>query len=264
MGPRTKAMLPIHPLGRALDMDAYVSFCEAHGLTLLEDACESLGAHWAGRHVGTFGLMGSFSFYFSHHLSTVEGGMVVTDDPSLNDDLRSLRSHGWARDRSDRDRLVAANPDLDERFLFVMPGYNVRPMELQGAIGSVQLQRLDQMVHARAALAAEVAALLAAHVPWLQLIGAESIEDDYAGGRRTRAHSWMTLPFRVADGAPLSRRATMEQLERRGVETRPLLAGNLARHPATAGIVESPGLVSAAMRRTVGACVHDRLPPGPE
>jgi CDP-6-deoxy-D-xylo-4-hexulose-3-dehydrase len=244
LGPRTKAILPIHPLGRALDMDAYRAFCAAHGLTLLEDTCESLGAHWGGRHVGTFGLMGSFSFYFSHHISTIEGGMIVTDDTALNDDLRSLRSHGWVRDRSDRDQLVRSHPGFDDRFLFVMPGYNVRPTELQAAIGSVQLRRLDEMLEARVALAHEVAALMAETVPWLELVGADTFGDGRPARVRERVHSWMTLPFRLAEDAPLSRVATMEHLERNGVETRPLLAGNLFRHPAAQGIVsrQAPSL----------------------
>ncbi len=119
LGPRTRAMFLVHVLGRAADMTALGRFCADHGLHLLEDSCESLGAHWAERHVGTFGLAGSFSFYFSHHVSTIEGGMVVTNDPVLHDDLLSLRAHGWVRERSDRPRWAERFPGLDERFQLV-------------------------------------------------------------------------------------------------------------------------------------------------
>jgi CDP-6-deoxy-D-xylo-4-hexulose-3-dehydrase len=162
LGPRTKAMFLIQVLGRVPDMASYQKFCAEHGLQLLEDTCESLGAHWNGRHAGTFGLFGSFSFYFSHHISTIEGGMVVTDDPALDDELRGLRAHGWSRNRADKARWKERYPDFDERFLFISAGYNVRPMELQGAIGSVQLRRLDEMLDAREQLARKVLGWLGA------------------------------------------------------------------------------------------------------
>ena len=177
--------------------------------------------------------MGSFSCYYSHHISTIEGGLVVTDDGELHDDLLSLRAHGWVRDRSDRPEWVRRHAEFDERFLFVMPGYNVRPMELQGAIGSVQLRRLDAMLAARESLARTVSGWLARAAPWLQLIGSERLPP--AGTvveRRARVHSWMTLPLRLSDDAPVSTDALKKRLEAAGVETRPIIAGNLARHPA--------------------------------
>jgi CDP-6-deoxy-D-xylo-4-hexulose-3-dehydrase len=233
---RTKAMLIIHPLGRALDMGIYRQFCLERGLTLLEDACASLGAHWAGQHVGTFGHAGTFSFYFSHHISTIEGGMIVTGDPALHDDLLSLRSHGWVRERTDRSALSERFTAFDDRFLFVMPGYNVRPMEIQGAIGSIQLGRLDAMLAARCDLARTVGNWLSERVPWIELIGSETLAGTQSDSRRDRTHSWMTLPLRLREGAPISRDAVVRHLEQMGVETRPLLAGNLARHPAAKGI----------------------------
>jgi len=238
IGPRTRAMFLIHPLGRAVDLAKYRDFCDANRLQLIEDCCESLGAHSAGAHVGTVGMAGSFSFYFSHHISTVEGGMVITNDPSLADDIRGLRAHGWIRDRSDRDHWIGAHPELDPRFLFATVGYNVRPTEIQAAMGVVQLERLDEMLLARETLARRVKVLLEP-VEWLDLIGAESLHVGPASvaDRRARTHSWMTLPMRVSRGSPVDRRALVEYFETGGVETRPLIAGNLARHPATAHVV---------------------------
>lgn len=232
LGPRTKAMFLIQVLGRAPDMGTYQRFCAEHGLRLLEDVCESLGAHWGGRHAGTFGAAGSFSFYFSHHISTIEGGMIVTSDRALCDDLRSIRAHGWLRDRSDKSTWTQRYPGIDERFLFVTPGYNVRPTEIQAAIGSVQLRRLEAMLQAREALARKVTGWLAPRAPWLELVGSEVLDQRPPTDPRSRTHSWMTLPMRLREGAGVTRDAVVRHLEERGVETRPIIAGNLARHPA--------------------------------
>jgi CDP-6-deoxy-D-xylo-4-hexulose-3-dehydrase len=232
IGPRTRAMFLIHPLGRALDMPKYRDFCRDHGLELIEDCCESLGAHWMNAHVGSAGLAASFSFYFSHHLSTIEGGMVVTDDFDLANDLRGLRAHGWVRDRADKDAWVAKYPGFDPRFLFTSVGYNVRPTEIQGAIGRVQLKRLDGMLVAREKRVRAVREWLSSSAPWLELIGSESLDVPTTENRRERTNSWMVLPFRLGPDAPTDRDTVVAYLEDHGVETRPIIAGNLARHPA--------------------------------
>lgn len=231
--PRTKGMFLIHVLGRVPDMTAISKFCADYGIQLIEDNCESLGAHWNNQHAGTFGLTGSFSFYFSHHISTIEGGMIVTNDSAIDDDLRSLRAHGWARDRSDKAKWKQRYPNFDERFLFISGGYNVRPMEIQGAIGTVQLKRLDGMLDAREDLARKVFGWLSKSAPWLELIGSDLLGATRTKDRRARRHSWMTLPMRLRDNAPVSRDAVMQRLEKNGVETRPIIAGNLQRHPAS-------------------------------
>ena len=236
IGPRTRGMFVIHALGRAVDIQRYADFCVQHGLRLLEDCCESLGAHSNGAHVGTTGTAGSFSFYFSHHISTIEGGMVVTKDQELADDLRGLRAHGWIRDRSDRAQWISQYPEFDPRFLFATVGYNMRPTEIQGAIGSVQLRRLDQMLFARESLARAVHGWLQTSAPWLELIGADALHTATPADRRQRTHSWMTLPMRLRSGAPVTRGAVIEHFERCGVETRPIIAGNLARHPAVSKV----------------------------
>jgi CDP-6-deoxy-D-xylo-4-hexulose-3-dehydrase len=232
LSPRTKAMFLIQVLGLVPDMPAYTTFCRRHGLTLIEDSCESLGGHHAGTHVGNFGLCGTFSCYFSHHISTIEGGVIVTQDSALSDDLKSLRAHGWVRERSDKDVWKAQQPELDERFMFIMPGYNVRPTEIQAAIGSVQLRRLDEMLERRESLARCVDAWLRRSAPWLSLIGRERLlPDGTKRARRERTHSWMTLPMRLAADAPVTLAGLKRLFAEQQVETRPIIAGNLARHP---------------------------------
>ena len=235
IGPRTVGMFLVHVLGQAPDMSRYVDFCHKHDLVLVEDACESLGVHSGGKHVGTFGEAGTFSTYFSHHITTIEGGVVVTSDQSLFDDLRSMRSHGWVRDRSDRRELALQSATFDDRFLFVTTGYNVRPTELNAAIGLVQLKRLPDMLASRSQLAGIVARWVES-IPWLRLVGAEWVNSDLVLAQGWRSHAWMTLPFEVDDAAPIETPKVAALLEDSGIETRPVLAGNLARHPAMSQI----------------------------
>ena len=229
--PRTVGMFLIHVLGQAPDMAEYVRFCDNHDLVLVEDACESLGTHSGGQHVGTFGETGTFSTYFSHHITTIEGGVVITSDEAVHNDLKSMRSHGWVRDRSDRDDLARQAGALDDHFLFVTTGYNVRPTEINAAIGLVQLERLPAMIESRAELAGMVAAW-AKKIPWLRIIGSEQIGTDDEKSGEWRSHSWMTLPLVVDESAPVGMQGAADALEAAGIETRPIIAGNLMNHPA--------------------------------
>jgi CDP-6-deoxy-D-xylo-4-hexulose-3-dehydrase len=234
VSPRVKGMFLIHVMGQVPNMQEYLDFLTNNEILLIEDCCESLGGHFARRHAGTFGITGSFSFYFSHHISTIEGGMVVTGDSALYDDLVSLRAHGWVRGRSDKSSWQANYPNLDERFLFVTAGYNFRPTEIQGAIGSVQLKRLDGMIESRERLARKASEWVGKYAPWLELIGADRLPA--AGSRNLRVernHSWMMLPFRLDRNAPTDLANVKKHFEKMRVETRPIIAGNLARHPAT-------------------------------
>jgi len=229
--PKTKGMFLIHVLGQCADMGATMKFCRDHGIALLEDNCESLGANFDGTAAGNFGVAGSYSCFYSHHISTMEGGMITTNDSELYDDLRSLRAHGWVRDRADKDEWIAKHPELDSRFMFIMPGYNVRPLEVSAAMGSVQLKKLDTMLESRERLASDVAGWTKKNTPWMTLVGAEHLEKK-SSGRRTRRHSWMTFPFRIDAKAPVKISKVKEIFEANGVDTRPVIAGNLARHPA--------------------------------
>lgn len=247
LSPRTRGMVVIHVQGLAAPTGPYVEFCRAHDLVLIEDCCETVGAHSGGRHVGTFGAVGTFSTYFSHQLVTIEGGLVVTDDLALADDLRSARSHGWARDRTDRETWATRYPEIDERFMFIGQGYNVRPTDLQGAIGSVQLRKLGEMLRRREALAGQVHEWLPR---WVRMVGIEHLPPfgTCFGSRESRRNSWMSMMLMVERGAPCGAGTLRRYLAGRGVESRPIIAGNLTRHPGAAGI---------ACRRAAGLEVAD-------
>ncbi len=217
---RTRAIMPVHLLGNPVDMEPVMQFAREHDLWVIEDTCESLGSSVGGRMVGTFGHFGTYSFYFSHHITTIEGGMVVTDDDHLAELARSIRAHGWTRDMRSGKEIEAANPWIDPRFLFVHIGYNLRPMELQAAFGLVQLGRLEDFNIRRRANAEYLLSALSDLSDELEFV------TEQAGARST----WFGFAVMTKDAA--TRRALCDHLEARKIATRPIVAGNLAVQPA--------------------------------
>jgi CDP-6-deoxy-D-xylo-4-hexulose-3-dehydrase len=148
--PRTRMVMAVSILGNPAALDVMRSFCDAHGLYLFEDNCESMDAELASRKAGTFGDIGTFSSFFSHHISTMEGGMITMDDEELYHLCKSLRAHGWTRDLpADSPICPPKSEDFFEAYRFILPGYNVRPLELSGAIGLEQIKKLPAMTAAR-------------------------------------------------------------------------------------------------------------------
>lgn len=223
---RTRAIMPVHLLGNPCDMDAIMGIADRFGLHVIEDACEAHGAEYHGdypaRKVGGFGDISTFSFFFSHHISTIEGGMVLTNDLGMADICRSLRAHGWIREMSTRDAIAQANPDVDQRFLFAHPGYNFRPTEIAGAFGIHQLPRLDGLVEMRRRTAGFLNAALGRYGHWLAL----------PGERAYTKHSYFAYPITVKEGAPFTKAELASFLEGKGLETRPIESGNMALQPA--------------------------------
>jgi len=149
---KTRAVFLTHVQGFDGLSDALVDELAARGIALIEDVCESHGATHHGRRLGSFGWVSNFSFYYAHHMSTIEGGMICTDDAELYQQLRMLRSHGMVREVNDvalRDSYIAENPELNPDFIFAYPAYNVRNNELGGILGRSQLKRLDANVTRR-------------------------------------------------------------------------------------------------------------------
>lgn len=219
--PRTKCFFAVHLMGNPCAMDAIRAFCNEHDLLLIEDCCEALGAKFDDQHVGTFGLGGSFSFFFSHHMTTMEGGMVTCTSEEQADELRVLRAHGWSRGL--QNQVADASPAIDSRYLFVNWGFNLRPTELQAAFGMHQLVKLPAMNDRRRELATRFDDFVAAH-PGL------STPKVPRGGEG----SPFALPVMLS-GALADRRGELTtELESKGIETRPIVAGNLARQPAAA------------------------------
>jgi len=217
-----RAIFPIHPLGWAMSPTGLEDFCRRHSLVLISDVCEALGSWRENVHAGLSSLASSFSFYFSHHITTMEGGGVATNDDALADDLRSIRSHGWSRDRSDAKSWLSHGNDINSKFLFVSTGYNVRPMELQAALGLGQISRIDNYINTRRQIASRVHEAITNTA--LHLMGSNTLRND------PQSHSWMLLPIRTK--STVSALKIVEHLESVGIETRPILTGNFTAQPS--------------------------------
>lgn len=143
---RTKAVFLTHVLGYNALNQSFLDELEARSIPLIEDVCESYGATFCGQKLGTFGLMSNFSFYYAHHMSTIEGGMISTNDQDLYETVRMLRAHGMVREAASDDlkRLYhKKHSDLDPDFIFAFPAYNMRSTEINAVVGRSQLKRLD-------------------------------------------------------------------------------------------------------------------------
>jgi dTDP-4-amino-4,6-dideoxygalactose transaminase len=219
---KTAAIVVVHVLGGACNVAEIEAIARKNRLWLIEDTCESLGVLWDDRKVGTYGELGTYSFYFSHHITTIEGGMIVTDDLHLADLLRSMRSHGWVRGMSNADQIEKQNSAIDPRFLFVTTGFNLRPTEINAAIGLEQLKRLEDFNARRREIAQRFDHGFAA----LQ----------QAGDLQLIRSSPRCLPapfgYPVLCRTPEACRDLRRHLETSGVETRPIICGNMVRQPA--------------------------------
>lgn len=215
--PRTRALSLVHLLGNPCRMDRILDIAKSNDLLIIEDCCEAHGSTWDGIRVGNFGIGGAFSFFFSHHIATMEGGMIACPDIATADELRILRAHGWARDIS----KVDITDDIDPRYAFINWGFNFRPMEIQGAFGIHQMAKLSKFAARRAELANSFFDFIR-DAPAL-----------YCPQVSPKAEpSWLSLPVMVREEAPFGRNDLMGFLEGEGVETRPIVTGNLARQPA--------------------------------
>jgi CDP-6-deoxy-D-xylo-4-hexulose-3-dehydrase len=233
--PKTRAIMAVHVLGNSTPMPALRALADRHRLLLVEDTCESLGTTFEGRVLGTFGDFGTYSFYFSHHITTGEGGMVVCRTQADADLLRSLRAHGWSRDLSNRDAIEREHADVDPRFLFVHAGYNVRPLDLQAAIGQVQIARLTGMNETRNRNRERLIARLLAHPRW---DGRLAFTEASPG----TAPAWFGFTCLLSPRFGVPKTAYLAHLTKSGVENRPVISGNFTRQPALRdhGIVCDP------------------------
>lgn len=216
---KTKAILAVNLLGNPNDFDAIRSIIGDRNITLLEDNCESLGATFGEKQAGTFGLMGTFSSFFSHHIATMEGGCVVTDNKELYHILLTIRAHGWTRNLP-KENLVTGTKSTDpfeEAFKFVLPGYNVRPLEMSGAVGVEQLKKLPNFIEVRRQNANLFTTLFSDH-PYLQI------------QKETSLSSWFGFSFLLREESSLSRSELVHKLTKANIECRPIVTGNFIKN----------------------------------
>ena len=148
--PQTRLICLVNLLGNPNDFDVVKKICADKNIIVMEDNCESLGAEYHGRKAGTFGLVGTYSTFYSHHLCTMEGGVVVTDDEELYHYMLCIRAHGWTRNLPKDSKIYSKSENaFYESFNFIVPGFNLRPLEMEGAAGTQQLKKMDGIIAQR-------------------------------------------------------------------------------------------------------------------
>ena len=214
----TKMIVAVNLLGNPNDFDKIKNIIENKNIIIFEDNCESLGAEFKNKQAGTFSLLGTFSTYFSHHISTMEGGFVTTDNEELYHILLSIRAHGWTRNLPKKN-FVANKSDnwFEESFRFVLPGYNVRPVEMSGAIGLKQLEKLPSFLKKRRENASLFVSLFKDH-------------PDFLIQKEIGKSSWFGFSLIIKPGSTKNRKDVIEILEKNKVEYRPIVTGNFVRN----------------------------------
>lgn len=216
---KTRSIMAVNLLGNPNDFNRINQIINGRDIILIEDNCESMGAKFDGKYTGTFGVMGGFSTFFSHHISTMEGGLIVTDDEELYQILLSLRAHGWTRNLAKYNLVCGIKSDdaFEESFRFVLPGYNVRPLEIEGAIGIEQVKRLPNLINERRKNGKLFQRLMFDHP---DLIIQKEISES----------SWFGFSLIIHPDSNLTRKTLLEKLNNLGFEYRPIVAGNFAKN----------------------------------
>lgn len=217
---RTRLVMVVNLLGNPNDFDRIRAICAERDIEFIEDNCESLGASFGGRQCGTHGVMGSFSGFFSHHISTMEGGVVCTADEELYHILLCLRAHGWTRNLPKFNHVTGEKGDdpFEESFNFVLPGYSVRPLEMSAAVGIEQVAKLPRFVEERRRNAAAYLQVMQ-HFPQLMV------------QREVGESSWFGFSMVVRPDSGFERGQLVRAFQAAGIECRPIVAGNFAKNP---------------------------------
>ncbi len=210
----TVAIFAVHLMGNPCDMDMLLKLAKEKELYILEDCCEGLGSSFDGIKIGNFGLGAAFSFFFSHHITTMEGGMVTCTDQESDDLLRVFRAHGWTRNVKNKKTYN----DIDPRYTFINIGFNFRPTDVQAGFGIHQIKKLPAFNKKRDDIAKK----------FFSFIDSSELFNPILVHHKSKV-SWLGLPMMLKTHE--NRNKMVSILEANGVETRPIVAGNVARHP---------------------------------
>ena len=216
---KTKAILSVNLLGNPNDYGRMNKIIGDRDIFILEDNCESMGATIDGKQAGTFGVMGTFSSFFSHHIATMEGGCVITDDEELYHILLCIRAHGWTRNLPKFNHVSGEKSDdpFEESFKFMLPGYNARPLEMSGALGIEQLKKLPHFIQVRRDNAKLFQSFFNDH-PYIQI------------QQEIGSSSWFGFSLVIKEGAPYNRSELVKKLTENGIECRPIVTGNFLKN----------------------------------
>lgn len=216
---KTRAILSVNLLGNPNDFARMNEIIADRDIFILEDNCESMGATIDGKQAGTFGVMGTYSSFFSHHIATMEGGCVVTDDEELYHILLCIRAHGWTRNLPKFNKVSGEKSDdaFEESFKFMLPGYNVRPLEMSGALGIEQLKKLPYFIETRQKNAELFQSFFVNH-PFIDI------------QKETGKSSWFGFSLILKENAPYNRAELVRLLTSHGIECRPIVTGNFLKN----------------------------------
>ena len=229
---KTKAIMLINVLGISSNLSEIAKLAKKNKLTIIEDNCESLGSKLNNKYLGTFGDFASFSFYYSHQITSGEGGMVVCKKKEDYDILFALRSHGWlggTRFYKRNLRLYKSyakkNPQLDPRYIFINSGFNLRPTDIQGAIAHNQFKRLNLLMRQRNENRNIIIKTLKSSKNW-------NNQFQFIDVPQNIKPSWMGFPILLSKRFKDKKRKFVNYLDSKGIETRPIISGNFLNHPA--------------------------------
>ncbi len=216
--PRTRAIFAVNLLGNPINYSRLNELISGNNIIILEDNCESMGAIYDDRKAGTFGLLGTFSCFFSHHISTMEGGLIVTDDEELFHILLSLRAHGWTRNLPSLNK-VTSEKEKDkfmDAYRFVLPGYNLRPLEMSGAIGREQIKKLPKIILERRRNAEKFVKRMQGN-------------EHFIIQQETGVSSWFGFSLILKETSRYNRSDIINLFQDKGFEVRPIVTGNFAK-----------------------------------
>lgn len=215
---KTKMILAVNLLGNPNNFDTINEIIGDRNIILMEDNCESMGAEFKGKQTGTFGLVGTYSTFYSHHMATMEGGLIVTDDEEMYHVMVCLRAHGWTR-HLPKENHVSNKSDnaFEESFRFILPGYNVRPVEMSGVIGVEQLKKLPSFLDYRRKNAKLFLSLFENHKDFY-------IQKDIDNS------SWFGFSFIIKPESTLDRAEVVKKLEANQIDCRPIVTGDFTKN----------------------------------
>jgi CDP-4-dehydro-6-deoxyglucose reductase, E1 len=223
---KTKVLMLINVLGISSNLKKVVNYAKKKGIIIIEDNCEALGGRYKGKYLGTFGDFGTYSFFYSHQITSGEGGMIVCNNQKDYEILLALRSHGWSRGEKIYEKNAKKYPNLDPRYIFINSGFNLRPTDIQAAIARNQFKRLDLFKKTRTMNKKKIIKSLTNDKRW---------DDQFHFVKYSNKiePSYMVLPILLNDKFINKKKKFIKMIEKKGLETRPIISGSFVNQPST-------------------------------
>ena len=222
---KTKVILLVHVLGNSGEVDKIKEICSKKKIILIEDTCESLGSKYKKKFLGTYGDFGSYSFYYSHQITSGEGGMVVCNNYNDYQILHSMRAHGWSRGLKLKNNIKKKYKNIDDRFLFLNSGFNLRPLDITASIANNQLKRLNNFIKTRNYNRKKIIEKLTKSYNWKN-------QFTFLNSSKYVSPSWFGLPMLVDRKYIKIKNKFLKYLEKNKIENRPIISGNFLNQPS--------------------------------